>query len=83
MNAKRTYTISEFGELQYVTREALAENKKILTADSEALWYVVYDTPEGEYITAQVWSMTGIQQTICTNLKYVHHYFRLEPESGN
>jgi hypothetical protein len=77
--AKRKYTVTEFGKLEHATESVLKSNKPLVTNFGEAKWYVVYDTPDGKYITANVWDTCGIQNTICIPLKFVDHVFRLAP----
>jgi hypothetical protein len=76
----RKFSEAEFEQLFYVTEEALEQNKPIVTRTADAIWYVLYDTPEGRHLTAKIRDVDGIRQTQVFNLKYVHMWFKLAPE---
>jgi len=76
----RKFSEVEFEKLFHVTEEALEQHKSIVTRTAEALWYVLYDTPDGRYMTVKIWDVDGIQQTQVFHMKYVHMWFKLAPE---
>ena len=85
MKASKTYTFEEFNNLRYVTDGALVAEKTLIYFDSsknycaESSWYAVYDTPNGKYITVEVWDTDGIKQTVVFKMNHIHHCFRVAP----
>ena len=80
MIAKKLYSVEEFNKLRYITETAVAQHKPILTRDAEASWYVVYDTPDGKYITAKLWDHSGIGQVKVFAWQFKDHDLRLAPD---
>ena len=77
----KTYTSDEFDKLKRVTYEDLTANKSIVTKDAEVNWYVLYGTPEGNYLTANLWYADSCQQTINFSIRKLDQFVRLVPET--
>lgn len=77
----KTYTSDEFDKLKRVTYEDLKANKSIVTKDAEVNWYVLYGTPDGKYLTANLWYADSCQKTINFSIRKLDQFVRLVPET--
>lgn len=79
LNKNRKFSEEEFSNLPYIEEDDLKAGKPIVTRYAESGWYVLYDTPEGKYVTVMTRDLGGIRETICFQIKYIHHHFKLAP----
>ena len=85
MKAKKNYTELEFFKLRSITNEDLASNKPLVYMDNEfrcaeSDWYVIYDTPNGKYVTVSLCDTSGIKTTKVFKRQYINANLRLAPD---